>query len=588
MKKNNENKKFKYTNSRRNFISNFGKFAFISTAISSLPLLKKSFAGTSNLPQLPNFPSNIEIKALEYKNWSFEIQIPSIWTCLPKNTNELLAVINWAHQNNFKVRPKGKMHNWAPFTVPHGINPQVKVILIDMVTYFTKMSVNKNQNPCTVTAQTGILMDSLMAQLENEGLGFTATPAAGDLSLGGVLAINGHGASLPSLGENSSSLGQSYGSVSNLVVSLTAVVWDSNSNQYVLKTFERSNFECSAFLVHLGRVFIVEATLQVIPNFRMRCQSIMGISVSQMFGAPHSSPYNFSNFVDKTGRVEAILFPYTEKPWLKVWTVTDDKKPDTAKLVEGSYNYPFSDSINERTYKFIDSIVAGNVSITPTFGQFEYFIASTGLQYHNAFDLWGWSKNLLLYIKPTTLRMSENGYVIITKRENLQRVIYEFYNKYIEIINKYKAANKYPMNGPIEIRCTGLDNPSNMNIANAETPLLSALSTNLANSEWDVGIWIDILTFPGTPDALSFYKEIEEWIFQNYVGNYATVRVEWSKGWGYLNNSAWANAKVLQNQIPLSLNAAHNWETWQSAKSIFHRYDPNRIFTSPLHDTLGI
>ena len=585
-----EGKKLKYLDSRRKFISNIGKIAIVTSSISSLPFLKKSFASVkSNVFPLPNFPKEIKVSRQRYKNWSCEIDIPSVWMCIPKTPSEILTVVNWANKNNFKVRPKGKMHNWAPFTVANGLDPSSKILLIDMVTYLTEVTVNKTQIPSTVTAQTGITMESLLTKLEEFGLGLTATPAAGDLSLGGVLAINGHGAAIPRSSEKSNDPGISYGSLSNLILSLTAIVWDNKTNQYILKTFERSHPQCPAFLVHLGRAFIVEVTLQVIPNQRMRCQSIIGIPVSELFGASNSSPYNFSNFIEKTGRAEAILFPFTEKPWLKVWTVTDEKKPESSKLVEFPYNYPFSDNISEKTYKFIESIVSGNLSVTPAFGKFEYFVTSVGLQYNNAFDLWGWSKNLMLYIKPTTLRMSENGYVVITKRENIQKVVNEFYSQYCLLINRYSSQNKYPINGPIEIRVTGLDNPKDIINSTAETPILSALKINTDNYGWDVGIWIDILTFPGTPYSNQFYQEIEDWFFYNYTGTYAAVRVEWSKGWGYTKTSAWENQEVIGKLIPNSLSEGGSLnDNWERARSILNLYDPNRIFTSPLHDSLKL
>jgi FAD/FMN-containing dehydrogenase len=587
---NNENKKIKYLNSRRKFISNFGKIAIASTSFSSIPFLKKSFAHVrTNTVPLPNFPREIDVFQQRYKNWSCEIDVKSVWTCLPKTPFEITAVVNWAYKNNFKIRPKGKMHNWAPFTISNNIDPSTKVVLIDMVSFLTKISIDKSQTPNTVTAQTGITMDSLLAQLEDDGLGFTATPATGNLSLGGVLAINGHGAAIAPLNKKNATLGQSYGSLSNLIVSLTAIIWDYESNQYILKIFKRSDPHCKAFLVHLGRAFIVEATLQVVQNQRLRCQSIIGIPAAELFGKGNSSPYNFANFAEKTGRVEAILFPFTEKPWLKVWSSTGDKKPDSSMLVDSPYNYPFSDNISEKTYQFIDSIISGNLSITPAFGKLGYFITSVGLQYNNAFDLWGWSKNLMLYIKPTTLRMAENGYVIITKRENIQRVINEFYSQYCFLINKYSSQNQYPINGPIEIRVTGLDDPKDIMNPCAESPLLSAIKICSDNNEWDVGVWIDILTLPGTPFSNQFYQEIEEWFFYNYTGTYATVRVEWSKGWGFTRSSAWSNVNVLEKRIPNSLsNGETSNDNWEMACSILNYYDPHRIFTSQLHDSLKI
>ena len=168
-------------------------------------------------------------------------------------------------------------------------------------------------------------------------------------------------------------------------------------------------------------------------------------------------------------------------------------------------------------------------------------------------DLWGWSKDVLMYIKPDTLRVTANGYVIITRRENIQKVLSEFKAKYESMVDIYKKSNAYPMNGPIEIRVTGLDNPADTDISGAVPPALSAARPVDAHPEWDVAIWLDNLTMPGTPDSLKFFRELEEWVFNHYSGDYATVRVEWSKGWGYSEKDAWDNETVIDTLIPGSL-----------------------------------
>lgn len=289
------------------------------------------------------------------------------------------------------------------------------------------------------------------------------------------------------------------------------------------------------------------------------------------------------------GRAEAIWFPFTDKPWLKVWSVTDENKPSASKLVNTPYNYPFSDNISEQLSNFITNIVSGNTSVTPEFGKLKYFITAIGLEKNNAFDLWGWSKNLLLYIKATTLKLTENGYVIITKRENIQRVLNEFYLKYNSLINEYRSRNIYPINGPIEIRITGLDNPKDVINIEAAPPLLSAIKTRQDYEDWDVGIWLDILTIPGTPYSNQFFKEMEEWIYSNYSAPYATVRTEWSKGWAYSNTSAWANTDIMKKTIPNSFREGQNSNNnWDTACSIFNYFDPYRIFSSPLLDSLKL
>ena len=85
--------------------------------------------------------------------------------------------------------------------------------------------------------QTGATMEALLTALETDGLGLTATPAPGDLTVGGVLAIDGHGTAVPETGETKPA-GHTYGSISNLVQQITAVVWDAATSSYVLRTYQ--------------------------------------------------------------------------------------------------------------------------------------------------------------------------------------------------------------------------------------------------------------------------------------------------------------------------------------------------------------
>ena len=90
-------------------------------------------------------------------------------------------------------------------------------------------------------------MDTLLASLGAVGLGLTANPAPGDLTLGGVLAIGGHGTAIQANGETPLS-GKTYGSVSNLVLSLTAVVWNPSTEPvraaHVLPGTTRASSRC--------------------------------------------------------------------------------------------------------------------------------------------------------------------------------------------------------------------------------------------------------------------------------------------------------------------------------------------------------
>ena len=69
-------------------------------------------------------------------------------------------------------------------------------LLVDTTQHLTNISISTSVIPATVTAQTGVTMDTLLAALGAKGLGLTANPAPGDLTLGGVLAIGGHGTAI--------------------------------------------------------------------------------------------------------------------------------------------------------------------------------------------------------------------------------------------------------------------------------------------------------------------------------------------------------------------------------------------------------
>ncbi|GAA3642243.1 hypothetical protein GCM10022267_31130 [Lentzea roselyniae] len=93
------------------------------------------------------------------------------------------------------MRAQGFRHGWAPLTVMSG-DASARVVLLDTRAHMARLGV-VGSVPAAVRAQTGVSVDALLQFLEDNGFGVTNTPAAGDQTLGGVLAINGHGSSVP-------------------------------------------------------------------------------------------------------------------------------------------------------------------------------------------------------------------------------------------------------------------------------------------------------------------------------------------------------------------------------------------------------
>jgi len=470
------------------------------------------------------------------------------------------------------------MHNWSPLVIAVD-SSGADLVLADTTQFLTAVTIDSSGSPSTVTAQTGVTMDVLLQDLENAGLGLTAHPAPGDITIGGALAIDGHGTAVPAKGEALIS-GHTYGSLSNLILSLTAVVWSPAQGQYVLQTFERSDPAIQPLLAHLGRTFVTEVTLQVGANTRLRCQSFVNVPASALFGAPGSNSQTFDSYVEKSGRVETIWFPFTSEPWLKVWTIAP-QKPLLSREVGAPYNYVFADVIPATLSGLIKEILEGDVSVTPTFGQAELAIVAAGLLGTLTADIWGWAKDLLLYVKPSTLRVTANGYAVLTARANIQQVIHDFITFYENQVAAYQAEGNYPMNGPVEIRVTGLDVPSDVMIPSATTAQLSALRPRPDQPDWNVAVWFDILTMPGTPYSEQFYRAIEQWMFAHYVGSYAAARPEWSKGWAYTNSAAWSDPTMLNTTIPNAINAGQRvGDNWNTALATLDTYDPFKVFSN--------
>jgi FAD/FMN-containing dehydrogenase len=569
------------TLSRRGFLGGAAMSAALGwTLIGRVPAI----AAADSAAPPPLLPGGIQPYLNAYRNWSGEIVVDAIWTCSASSPQQVVELANWAHANGYRLRPRGYSHNWSPLTIAPGTTPDDGVLLVDTTESLAAITVNTGRQP-SVTAQAGASMEAILTALEEQGYGLTHNPAPGDLSIAGVLAIGGHGTAVPTDGETLSP-GHTFGSVSNLVLSITAVVWDATQGAYTLQMFQRTDPEIGALMAHIGRTFVTSVTLRVGENARIRCQSFIDIPATEMFGPPGSPGRTIERFIAESGRVEAIWYPFTDKPWLKVWTRTPTK-PLFSRLVERPFNYPFSDHLPLKIADLVTQIETGSPSVAVQFGKVQYAVTVAGLTATAGFDLWGWSKNTSLYVRPTTLRVTANGYAILCRRADIQRVIHEFVQTYTTKIADYRAENRYPVNGPVEIRITGLDVPGDVGVPGGHAVQLSALRPRPDHPEWDCAVWLDLLTLPGTPDAAPFYREIEQWCLSNYTGDYAALRVEWSKGWAYSETAAWSDPTMVGIAIPASLTDGQPpGQGFSDARETLNILDPYRIYSSPFLDML--
>jgi FAD/FMN-containing dehydrogenase len=424
------------------------------------------------------------------------------------------------------------------------------------------------------------------------------------ITLGGMLAIGAHGA-VVSTGQAPAG-DDGYASLSDQVQSVTAVVWDEGTQAYALRTFERPAPQLAALATNLGRTFLTEVVLRVGPATRLRCRSILDQPASKVFAAPaKAGRHSFAALLNRTGRVESILFPHAENPWTKTWEVAPTK-PAASKATTAPYNYTFSDSFPievshvldhlisgpgpERSIgtdllgggdlgALADQVIAGNATLTPVFGQASYLTSRAAVAALGVGDLWGPAFHTQLYIKASTLRFGQIGFVVHCARADVQDVAHRFHQKVLSMTAAYEDDDLFPINGPLEIRCSGLDRADD-----GSSPLLSALRPHADHPSWDTALWVNLMTFPGTEGSYEFFTELEGWVRSTFVAPHAAVRVEWSKVWAYSAAGPFTNDAMLAG----GGIAADYGPAWELARAQLQALDPHRIFTNPFLDRLGI
>jgi FAD/FMN-containing dehydrogenase len=401
--------------SRREFVARTGAVA-AGAMLPQLWLPPGAEAACGAAP--PAFPTGISLRRSLFENWSKEIRVDDLWTATPRTAQEVCVLADWARAHRWTLRPRGAMHGWSPLVVGAAATCDDPILLVDTTAYLNRVEI-VSTSPGEVRAEAGTLLEDLLARMQDAGLGFTATPCVGAITVGGALAIDGHGASIPAAGE-AKRPGEGFGSMSDLVLSITAVVWSPRRARYVLRTLDRADPRCDALMVHLGRAFVTEVRLRAARNQRLRCVSRVDIPAAELFAAPGSRGRTFARLLDATGRAEAIWYPFTDAPWLKLWSVAP-VKPASSRQVSAPYNYPFTDNVPDAVAEMADAILTGEPALAPAFGQILYDVTAAGLVATAATDIWGWSKDTLLYLKPTTLRVAELGYGVQTSSTSRAR-----------------------------------------------------------------------------------------------------------------------------------------------------------------------
>lgn len=558
------------TMSRRRFLA--GAAGVVGAAWLPVGRVHASADGSTPL----GFPADVELFRQRFQCWSKEIVIDDLWTCRPTTSDQVMRIVNWAATAGWRVRARGAMHGWSPILVTAQTTAASKVVLVD-----TSGIAQVSAEPAGVRAGAGALLISVLTHLESRRLGLESVPAVGEITVGGMLAIGAHGAAIPAAGERSRPPAN-LGSLSHAVRELTAVVWDPAVRRYTLRTFSRSDSELAALACSLGRTFVTEVVLDASPLRHLRCRSYVHIPAAELFAAAGSPPGSrtLASFFEATGRAESLWYPFTDKPWLKVWEVAETQ-PLTSRRTTGPYNYPFSDQVPEPLADLARKIVTDNPESTPTFGQMTYAVTAAGLVSTASFDLWGPAKDTQLYIRASTLRVRELGLAVLTARRYVQETVHLLASEWQRLLTDYEARGHYPINMPLEIRASALDG------ALGTPPILTPTSPDPSSPDMNVVLYTNPLTLTGTPGSDAFLAEYERFVRTrvDQLGH-ARLRPEWSKHFACSIDGPGTDVSALASIRKEFRRGRTRPSSWDGAAATFDRLDPHSVFSNDFLDTL--
>ena len=582
--------------SRRHFLKSSAATAAVAATGALVPG-QKILAGSwlASMEPPPDLPEGLEIYQQAYINWAREIQVADVWFCSPRDAGELVTLTNWAYRHHYTLRPFGSGHGFAPTILDRRARNE-RVMLVNTSEYLNQVTVNAEGEVQSATAGAGATLEAICRACETYGLGLYHTPAPGGVSIAGVLAMNAHGAALPAEGEQLQP-GHSWGTLSNLVLELTAVVWEPALAQYVLRTYRRDDPAIGPLLTCLARILVVEVKLQVGPNLKMRCVSRVDFRLDELLALPGQQNDNsFANLTRRYGTVDVLFYPFNEQriAWTKFWTVTPEK-PASSREVTEPYNYQPPGS--ETPVQEADAQAAQlrqNPQAVPQYNQSSVDsmaglirIQDPQIQIN---DLWGSAYCTTLYVRPQTPRHTVAAWGVVINRRDLQRALGEFYQYFMALLRGFEAQGLYPYTGPVELRAHGLDRPEDVLLPNAVEPTLSGARPLPDDPDKDTIVWFAINNNVDQPLAGEFNYRLEQWFLRNYR-DYGVVRPEWTKCYAYSrfdrDGGAWENDHVLLKTFPDTFRRGYPaGATWDDAVAQLNALDPNRVFTNRYLDKL--
>lgn len=536
--------------------------------------------------------------------------------------DEIAAVATWAALNGWSVRPIGKhatgtrpniqredpLHNWSPLhlatdgqaTTPGDaapIPPDTPVLYISFGALSGVEALDETAH--TVRVLPGTRMFELLHFLrvpspghrlwlpgaDTTGIGAKAwtlptTTAPGVVSVGGVLAIGGHGTRLSPRDPAAIAAHEDPhvwpGSLSGTLLQATTLAWV--GGRFLPRTFTRADPELAAIAVSLGRAVLLDATLAIAPDYPLRT-IVRKVKVADLYGQDTSAPDALSSIVRRCvgaetlsfrpagGAVDTFVVTWervpggTAHPWPQGPTALGSLT-EVSQFLEGFADISSWRLVANLAFQRAEA-VANAQSATPP--------APTPAGHART------------YVSSATYEVEPFSYALVLPEARLQEAVSAFYDMATSTIPASVDAAKHHM--ALEVRVTDLDDVG-CDGRGATVPLLSVCAPPIPTSpEKHVVLWMSVLSAqnPASQRARGpYFRGLEAWLVAWSEARGFTLRPEWSKGWAYTRDGAWTSPQI--RDVP-----QRGWgPRVAQAAALFDGLDPVGTFKSPFHVRLGL
>ncbi|MCO4769626.1 MAG: trypsin-like peptidase domain-containing protein [Deltaproteobacteria bacterium] len=495
------------------------------------------------------------------------------WIAAPTSEDQLLDTVNWAAGRGWRLRPWDGDATGSAFGWPDHAAPE-RMAMLDLSHLPSERALDTAAGQPVVTASTGQSVDELLGWLEEQGdtdgYSLTSVPASGRLSVGTAIA---YGSAGTGTGEGESG---SHGTMGNLVVRFRAVVRAPGNPRYTVQEFTREHVDAPAFLLHLGRALIVSVSLRVVPNYWLEVRNLY--PEAEALFAAEAGETSLSSLLDTTARVDVRWYPGTTRPWVRTWARIAERALGRTRR---PYAYRSSQDVTPWAESALRDHAAQGTSTSVTESQLDLTRAMEpeDLVRH------GLSKNLLLRDGQVTVHTERHGLVVLCPRSEVQAVVHAITAQYSAQLASFAADHgAHPMNGPLTLGVTGLDEPADLGGSDARPPALSPVRPIPDAPEVDTAVWVRADSVGGTPYQDAFLAELETFAWTTFPGR---VRPDWSGLFAVDSDEGpWGHGGRLNRDILTAYPQNDAGMGLRQVGQALAGWDEDGVFAAPLHQRL--